>query len=122
VSRVVHFEIPTSDPEKAIAFYTKVFGWKIEKWDGPVNYWLITTGEENEPGINGGLAEKTETMQVTTNTISVPSYEDAVKKVAEAGGKVLMPRMTVPGVGYMTYCKDPEGNVFGIMQTYPQAK
>ncbi len=122
MSRVVHFEIPTSDPEKAIAFYTKVFGWKIEKWDGPVNYWLITTGEENEPGINGGLAEKTETMQVTTNTISVPSYEDAVKKVAEAGGKVLMPRMTVPGVGYMTYCKDPEGNVFGIMQTYPQAK
>ena len=58
----------------------------------------------------------------TTNTIGVASYEDAVKKIVEAGGKVLMPKMAVPGIGYMTYCKDTEGNVFGIMQTDSSAK
>jgi predicted enzyme related to lactoylglutathione lyase len=105
-----------------IAFYTRVFGWKIDKWNGPVNYWLITTGDDAEPGINGAIAEKSETVQATTNTINVASFEEAIQKVTEAGGQVLMPKMAVPGVGYMTYCKDPEGNVFGVMQSYPQAK
>jgi uncharacterized protein len=54
--------------------------------------------------------------------VGVASFEDAVKKIAEAGGKVLMPKMAVPNVGYMTYCKDTEGNIFGIMQTDPNAK
>ncbi|XES78658.1 MAG: VOC family protein [Candidatus Bathyarchaeia archaeon] len=122
MSRVIHFEIPAANPEKMIAFYTRVFGWKIDKWNGPVNYWLITTGDDAEPGINGAIAEKSETVQATTNTINVASFEEAIQKVTEAGGQVLMPKMAVPGVGYMTYCKDPEGNVFGVMQSYPQAK
>src|SRR5206468_9528940 len=54
MARVVHFEIQAEKPERAIAFYTKLFGWKFPKWEGPMPYWLITTGE-NEPGINGGL-------------------------------------------------------------------
>ena len=120
--RVIHFEIPADDPERAVDFYKKVFGWKIDKWGGPVNYWLVTTGEEKEPGINGAITEKSENVPATTNTISVPSFDEAVKKIAEAGGKVLMPKMAVPGVGYMTYCKDTEGNVFGIMQMDPNAK
>ena len=55
MARVVHFEIPVDNPDRAVKFYTDVFGWKIEKWEGPIDYWLITTGEENEPGINGAL-------------------------------------------------------------------
>lgn len=58
--RVVHFEIDAEKPERAVKFYEKVFGWKIEKWKGPVDYWLITTGKEKEPGIDGGLAKRTE--------------------------------------------------------------
>ncbi|HPT75026.1 MAG TPA: VOC family protein, partial [Methanomassiliicoccaceae archaeon] len=53
--RVIHFEIPAEDPERAVEFYKKVFGWKIDKWEGPIDYWLVMTGENDEPGINGAI-------------------------------------------------------------------
>jgi predicted enzyme related to lactoylglutathione lyase len=120
--KVIHFEIPADDTERAVRFYQKVFGWKFDKYPGPMNYWLIKAGEDKEPGINGAIKQKDSDFPATTNTIGVASFEDAVKKIVEAGGKVLMPKMAVPGVGYMTYCKDTEGNVFGIMQTDSSAK
>jgi predicted enzyme related to lactoylglutathione lyase len=121
--KVIHFEIPADDPERAVNFYKKVFGWKIDKYGvGDMNYWLVTTGDNQEPGINGAIAEKDESHPSTINTVSVPSFEVAISKIEEAGGKVLMPKMAVPGVGYMTYCRDTEGNIFGIMQTDPVAK
>jgi uncharacterized protein len=120
--RVIHFEIPAENTERAVEFYKKVFNWKIEKYGGPFNYWLVKTGEDNEPGINGAITEKGDNTPATTNTVSVAAFEDAVKKIKQAGGIVLMPKMTVPGVGYMTYCRDTEGNVFGIMQLDPKAK
>jgi predicted enzyme related to lactoylglutathione lyase len=120
--RVIHFEIPAADPDRAVVFYKRVFGWKIDKWAGPANYWLVTTGEDKEPGINGAITEKSESVPATTNTVSVRSFDETVKKVTEAGGKVLMPKMAVPGIGYMTYCRDTEGNTFGIMQLDSSAK
>jgi predicted enzyme related to lactoylglutathione lyase len=120
--RVIHFEIPADNPERAVKFYQKVFDWKIEKWAGPVDYWLVSTGEDKELGINGAITDKSGYVTVTTNTVSVASYEDAVKKIMDAGGEVLMPKTAVPGVGYMTYCKNTEGNLFGIMQSDPSAK
>ena len=119
--RVIHFEIPAENTERAVNFYRRAFGWKIEKY-GSMNYWLVTTGEDTESGINGAIAEKDETHPTTINTVSVPSYDEALKKIKEAGGRVLTPKMTVPNVGYMAYCKDTEGNIFGIMQTDPHAK
>jgi predicted enzyme related to lactoylglutathione lyase len=119
--RVIHFEIPADDPERAVKFYQEVFAWKIEKWAGPVGYWLVTTGDK-EPGINGAITGKSDYVTGTTNTVDVVSYEEAVKRIVEAGGKVLTPKMAVQGVGYMSYCKDTEGNVFGIMQNDPNAK
>jgi predicted enzyme related to lactoylglutathione lyase len=121
LGKVIHFEIPADNPVRAVDFYKKVFGWKFEKY-GPMNYWLITAGDKKEPGINGAIAEKDETHPTTVNTISVPSFEAAVAQINEAGGEVLMSKMAVPGVGYMTYCKDTEGNIFGIMQTDSNAK
>jgi catechol 2,3-dioxygenase-like lactoylglutathione lyase family enzyme len=53
--RVVHFEIYADDPEAVCPFYEDVFGWQIKKWNGPQEYWLVTTGGEGEPGINGGM-------------------------------------------------------------------
>jgi predicted enzyme related to lactoylglutathione lyase len=61
-------------------------------------------------------------MPTTINTLGVVSLEEAVAKIKDAGGQVLLPKMTVPNVRYMTYCKDTEGNVFGILQSDPQAK
>ena len=115
--RVVHFEIDAKKPEKAIKFYENVFGWKFEKWKGPVDYWLVMTGNEKEPGIDGGLAKRTEAEPSTVNTIDVPSVDEYAKKVESNGGTIVRPKMAVPGVGWMAYFKDPEGNVWGMMES-----
>ncbi len=121
MSRVVHFEINADNPERATRFYAKVFGWKIENLGGPVDYWLATTGAEGEPGINGAIKYRTDN-QTTVNTIGVSSVDEAVKTIEKAGGKMIQPKMPIPGVGYFAYCQDTEGNVFGVMQDDPTAK
>jgi len=121
--KVIHFEIPAEDTKRAVAFYKKAFGWNISKYPGEgMDYWLAAAGEDKEPGINGAISKKDDAHPTTINTISVPSFEDAVKKIKAAGGEVLTPKMAVPNVGYMAYGKDTEGNLFGIMQADPKAK
>ena len=120
--RVVHFEMVGEDPEALAKFYTDVFGWKIEKWAGPMDYWLVTTGEEGEPGIDGGIGKRSSADEGTTNTVDVEDCAAAVAKVEAAGGKVISPVHAVPGVGWMAYCADIDGNVFGMMQSDPEAK
>jgi len=117
--RVVHFEIPADDTGRAVKFYQKVFGWKIEKW-GSMDYWLTTTGPDSEPGINGAIMTR-ETQKTTVNTINVSSVDEYAKKIVEAGGKILTPKTPIPGVGYFGYSVDTEGNVFGIMENDPKA-
>ena len=95
--RVVHFEIDAKKPDRAASFYEKVFDWKIEKWKGPIDYWLITTGNPKEPGIDGGLSKRTEDKPSTVNTIDVPSVDKFAKKILENGGKIVRPKMAVPG-------------------------
>ena len=114
--RVNHFELPADDPEKLVAFYEGVFGWTIQKWDGPMDYWLITTGPEDEPGINGGIARRGEGDFGTINSIDVPSVDDYIAKIEGVGGSVVAPKMAIPGVDYLAYCKDTEGNVFCIIE------
>lgn len=115
VHRVVHFELPADDPERAAAFYRAVFGWDIHKWDGPQDYWLVQTGED-QPGINGGIMRRMNPGQSTVNTIGVDDLDAMVTTVTDAGGKVVMPRMAIPGVGYLAYLSDTEGNTFGMLQ------
>ncbi len=120
--RVIQFEIGAEKPERAIKFYETVFGWKIEKWKGPMEYWLITTGKKDEPGIDGGLEKRTEGEPSTVNTIDVPSVDQYIKKVESNGGSVVRPKMAIPGVGWWACFKDPEGNMFGIMEADATAK
>ena len=122
MSRIIHFEIEAGDVSRASRFYTDVFGWKFQKWDGPMEYWLITTGTEGEPGIDGGLSKRGAEPTGTVNTVGVKSVDDSIAQVLKAGGKVTRPKRAVPGVGWMAYCKDTEGNLFGIMQEDPTAK
>lgn len=119
--RVIHFELPADDPQRAIAFYESAFEWKIEKWEGPMDYWLITTGPEDEPGIDGAIARRSEDAFTTENTIGVESVDEALKKIEAAGGKIISPKGAVPGVGWVAYCEDTEGNRFGLMQDDPKA-
>ena len=117
MSRVVHFELTADDPERATRFYQEVFGWQSQKWDGPQDYWLIKTGEEGEPGIDGAIMRRDAPGMTTVNTIDVSSVDEFVTKIEQAGGTVVAPKMPIPGLGYFAYCSDTEGNMFAIMQS-----
>ena len=119
--RPVHFEIPVENPERAIAFYQNVLGWKIEKWEGPMEYWNVTTGE-GQPGINGGIMRKRHPQQPCVNTMEVANVDETVATVEKNGGQVAVPKMPIPGVGWLAYCKDLDGHIFGVMQIDPAAK
>jgi uncharacterized protein len=114
MARVVHFEISADDPQRALDFYARVFDWKARKWEGTQDYWLLMTGEGE--GIDGGLMKRAPEFPGTVNSIEVPSVDEFSEKVTENGGKVMMPKMAIPGVGYLAYCVDTEGNIFGIFQ------
>jgi len=125
--RVIHFEIVADKPERAMKFYKEVFGWEFNKWNGPQEYWLVKTGEDSQPGINGGLTPKmnqgnANTSSRVTNTIDVPSVDEFSKKITMGGGKVVSPKMAIPGIGYLAICEDTEGISFGIIQSDRNAK
>jgi predicted enzyme related to lactoylglutathione lyase len=113
--RVVHFELDAHDPERATSFYSKVFGWKAKKWEGPQDYWMITTGADGQPGINGGLTKQMG-AQPCIAIIDVPSVDEYTTRITKNGGRIVKPKMAVPGVGYLAYGTDSEGTIIGIMQ------
>jgi uncharacterized protein len=114
--RVIHFEISANEPEKVVAFYRNVFDWEIRLWEGPEPYWLVTTGESSKPGINGGIFKPKELFTGTVNTVEVSNLEEYLEKVKQNNGQVVVEKFTIPGVGYLAYCKDVEGTIFGLMQ------
>lgn len=119
--RVVHFEVHAGDPERAIKFYETVFDWKFQKWEGPMEYWMVITGPDDQPGINGGLMPRRgeidgQAVIAYVCTIDVASIDDSTLTIQSNGGQVVVPKMPIPGVGWLVYCKDTEGNIFGMMQ------
>ena len=124
--RVVHFEIHAADPERAVNFYTTLFGWTFQKWEGPMDYWLVTTGPDNQPGINGGLVRRQgeidgQAVIAYVCTVDVENLDASVQTALDNGGQIALPKMPIPGVGWLAYCKDTEGNIFGMMQNDPNA-
>ncbi|MEP7198698.1 MAG: VOC family protein [Chloroflexota bacterium] len=113
--RVVHFELAADDPERAVQFYQGVFGWKIQKWAGPEDYWLVTTGEPSERGIDGAIMRR-RPMGDCVNTVAVTSIVETVASITAHGGKIVMPPDEIPGVGTLAYCTDTEGTLFGVIQ------
>ncbi len=122
IPKVVHFEINADDPIRAKGFYENVFNWKIEKWEGPMEYWVIDAGEEGEDGINGGLQKREKSEDQIFNYIKVPSVDKVSKKIEDNGGTVISPKIAVPGIGYFYMFKDTEGNKLGIMEEDESAK
>jgi predicted enzyme related to lactoylglutathione lyase len=125
LARIVHFDLQATDPEKIIPFYEKVFGWKFNKCPEEVcppgqEYWLIETGPKEEPGIDGGLSKKG--AGPAANTIGVENLDQAIEKVKAEGGEITMPKSPIPGVGWLAFFKDPDGNFFGMMQDDKEAK
>lgn len=116
MGRVVHFELPADDPERAARFYTEAFGWTVAKWDGPSEYWGVTTGPDEEPGISGGLMRRQEGMSGPLNYVGVDSVDDAVARVTAAGGQVAFPKTAIPTVGWWAVVLDTEGNPVAVME------
>lgn len=116
--KVTHFELNVDDPKRAMKFYEKVFGWKFEKW-GDQDYWLATTGEKNDLGINGAMQPKRPDSPPVVNTIGVKSLDETIKNIEKNGGKVLTPKMDIPNIGTFIYFVDTEGITHGAMQPVP---
>jgi predicted enzyme related to lactoylglutathione lyase len=117
----VHFEIHAADPERAVNFYKTLFDWKFQKWEGPMDYWLVTTGPDDQPGINGGLMRRQgeidgQAVIAYVCTVDVADVDTSTNTAVSNGGQVALPKMPIPGVGWLVYCKDTEGNIFGMMQ------
>lgn len=122
MARVTHFDISAEKPEKLIPFYEKIFNWKFDKWAGDeMDYWMITTGPEDEQGINGGLAKR-EKDNYVVNTIEVKNIDKAIKQIKDLGGKILMDKSPIPGVGWYANFEDPEHNILGLLQPDADAK
>lgn len=120
MSRIIHFEIPATDPEKSIAFYEKTFGWKFTRW-GEEEYWLATTGEDDKPGINGAIIKRRAPEMPVVNTVQVNDIDQAIKDVESNGGTLVVPKSTIPTMGHLAYFKDPDGIIHGLMQMDPAA-
>ena len=117
MGRVTHFEINADNAERAIRFYQRVFGWKIKRWEGPIDYWLVSTGTDKEAGIDGAIMPRMGPFNAFINTIEVELIDSAIAQIKASGGKVLGEKETVPGICEYVYCTDTEGNQFGIMHS-----
>jgi uncharacterized protein len=122
--RPVHFEIHAADRERVKAFYQQLFGWAFIHHEG-LDYHTIQTGSPDQPGIDGGLVprmgpnpdpqEPTPVIAFVC-TVDVEDVDRYVEKALSLGGVVALPKMTIPGVGYLAYVKDTESNIVGLMQ------
>jgi predicted enzyme related to lactoylglutathione lyase len=124
MGKVVHFEIPADDVERAKHFYGSVFGWQLQDMPEMDYVGVRTTPVDEqtqlplEPGaINGGMFRRSADAPSTpVITIDVGSVDDALKQVEAAGGSVVQPRTEIPGMGAFAYFTDPEGNVLGLWE------
>lgn len=126
--RVVHFEIHADDTARAAKFYTDLFGWTITKWGGPMEYWMVVTGKDGTPGINGGMMKRQHPVSGNDGviayvcTVDVDDLDKYMAGAQKLGAMIALPKMPVPSVGWLAYMKDTEGNVFGLMQPDESAK
>jgi len=136
MNRIIHFEIHAGDPERAVKFYRDVFGWEINELVIPGvqmkdenRYWLVTTGPETEPGVNGGIVFRRgpapadeQAVNAYVCTLGVANLKESVDKVLKSGGSIALSRMPVKGIGWWASCRDTEGNIFGMMQQDTNAR
>jgi len=120
--KVVHFEIPVDDEERARGFYSKAFGWKMNFMPG-MGYTLVGTAPSDERGmpaapgaINGGMLKRQAPVMHPLVVIEVPDIDAALKTVAALGGAVARAKSAVADMGFAAYFKDSEGNVIGLWQ------
>ena len=110
---IVHFEIPADEPEALAKFYTDLFGWRIERFPGATDYWMINTGGE---GLWGGVMARQDPQQGPTNYVGVECIDTYLAKAEELGARVIVPKMAVGDFGFMAWIVDPQGNAIGMWE------
>jgi uncharacterized protein len=118
---IVWFEIPVDNVERAKSFYSSLFGWKIERFPGPMEYWHIDTGGSDDTP-DGAILPRQHAQHGVTNYIGVPSVDQFMAKVEKLGGKICMPKTAVPQMGYFAICQDTDNNAFALWERDPAAK
>jgi predicted enzyme related to lactoylglutathione lyase len=119
--RVVHFEIPFDDGDRARAFYREAFGWDVAEMPD-MDYTMVSTGPTAEAGpresgfINGGMAQRGDSFVAPTVVIDVEDIDAALEKIEGLGGATLLARTPVGDMGFSAYFRDPEGNAVGLWQ------
>ena len=120
---IVHFDVPADNIKRAKKFYEELFDWKIEGVPGPMEYFNISTKtEDGKEGVGGGMGQKQEGNTGITNYIGVPSVDEYLEKAQKLGAKVIMPKTTIPGFGYLAVFLDTENNTLGLWETDPNAQ
>ncbi len=117
---IAHFAINADDVARARRFYEAVFGWQFTPW-GPPDFFQIRTGDDEAPGVGGALHLRRELVPGARTigyecTIAVPDVDKVAAAVLTNGGRVVMEKATIPGVGDLIFFADPEGNVAGAMR------
>lgn len=115
MAKIVHFEIPVDDPERAVAFYHDVLGWEVSRF-GQEAYWLVHAGDDEEAGANGALVGRAELHQSPVLIAGVADIDEILGRARTAGGEVIQGKLPIPGVGWSAYLRDPEGNTVGLFQ------
>ena len=126
MSRVVHFEIHASQPARLIEFYGALLGWKFAQ---PMpGYWQIDTGRGAKPGIDGGLIQRRgpaatggQPLNAFLCTVEVEALDATLARALALGATLALPKMAIPGVGWLAYVKDPDENLLGLSQPDPTA-
>jgi predicted enzyme related to lactoylglutathione lyase len=123
MDKVVHFEVPVDNLERAQDFYKNIFGWQVTEVPG-MPYWIIHTVETDEQqmpkesgAINGGFFKKEEGENISpVIVINVPDIDEYIKNIEQAGGKVVLSKNQVGDFGLYARFTDTEGNIVGIWQ------
>jgi predicted enzyme related to lactoylglutathione lyase len=121
--RVVHFEIPYDDGDRARSFYAEAFGWDLQAWGGEGEYTLVSTGPTGEAGatepgfINGGMMKREGPATSPVVTIDVDDMDQALATIERLGGKTVVGKQAVGEMGWSAYFTDPEGNLMGLFQS-----
>jgi uncharacterized protein len=124
LDKIVHFEIPADDVDRAKEFYGSIFEWELKDYPD-MQYTIVMTVPVDEkqtptqPGaINGGMMKRSNTTPSSpVLTIEVQSIDEALKKIEAGGGDTITPRTPIPGMGAFAYFKDTEGNTLGLWET-----
>jgi hypothetical protein len=114
-NRVTHFEIPCDNPLETMTFFEKVFSWKFERF-GDQDYWFTKTSDDDSAGINGAIIKKRHPEQPITNSIEVNSIDSTTEQIKREGGEIVVAKMPIPGMGWLAFFKDPDGNIHGLWE------